>query len=234
MPKAIPMATTSSATALGCVYGLAGLLSSSPSAKMPPSSNAVPTTSVRKQVPTGTSLLYGESAEDLRDDVVRDLLPLHAAEPREGRGHRRIQVGTRHTAGHVDAEENTESPAQVDVDVLALGAFTEHDLGHDAVTEHDHDHGAQELGETRAEERRFDLVRFGRLEVHEHVWFLHADVAALDLVVVARHRFCSTGLKSRMWTKMTLCGRHCESESELLRPHAPRGDGTVRTRRQQC
>ncbi|ETP38892.1 hypothetical protein F442_13595, partial [Phytophthora nicotianae P10297] len=125
--------------------------------------------------------------ENLRNDVVRDLLPLHAAEPRQSGCHGRVQVRTGDATRNVDAEEHTETPAQVDVDVLALGTFAEHDLGHDTITEHDHDHRAKELGQTLAEKRRFDLERLGGLEIHEHVWFLHADVAALDLVVVARH-----------------------------------------------
>ena len=90
-----------------------------------------------------------ESADDLRGDVHRHLRPREFADGRERDRDRGIEMRAADAVHAVDGDRDGERPAGGDDDpagVLALGAV-EHDVGDDAVAEHDEDRGAEQLGE---------------------------------------------------------------------------------------
>jgi len=88
-------------------------------------------------------------ADELTDEIGRDLVDGHAALGQEAKGDRRVQVGAGERRGHDDAAEDREGPRSGDDDparVLRLGLGEQH-ARDDAVAEQDQDHGSEDLTE---------------------------------------------------------------------------------------
>ena len=90
-----------------------------------------------------------ESARDLGSDVHGDFGPIKSSNGGKRDRDCRIQVRAADTVDAVDGDRDAERPAGGDDDPAGVVPFRalQHDVGDDAIAEHDQDGGAEKLGE---------------------------------------------------------------------------------------